>query len=134
MYRIDGGGMVVHSLVGVVMIQVLMLQWGESEVALYGRSTRYTILVHVDNLDGSRWCMVVLLVMLFAHFIKYDQHDGCHQGDGHKATNDDLCGLHDLIQGVEGAVSDRDGVGLVGSLGGQWSPCCCGGGGGEGRW
>lgn len=128
--------MVVHSLVGVVMIQVLMLQWGESEVALYGRSTRYTILVHVDDLDCSRRCVVVLLVMLFAHFIKYDQHDGCHQGDGHKATNDDLCGLHDLIQSVEGSINqgcDWDGVGLVGGLGGQWCPCCRGRG-GKGRW
>lgn len=128
--------MVVHSLVGIVMIQVLMLQWGEGEVTLHGRSTRYTILVHVDDLDGTRRCVMVLLVMLFAHFIKYDQHDCCHQGDGYKATNDDLCGLHNLIQGVEGAINQGchwDGVGLVGGLGGQWCPCCRGSG-GEGRW
>lgn len=137
MYRIDGGGVIVHSLVSSVMIQVLMLQWGKGKVALHGRSTRHAILVYVDNLNGSCRCVVVLLVMLFAHFIKDDQHDGRHQRDGHKATNDDLRGLHNLIQGVEGAVDqgrDRDGVGLIGGLGGQWRPCCGGGGSSEGRW
>ena len=135
-YGVDGGHVVVGALVRVVMVEVLMLQRGKGEVSLHARPARHAVLVHVDDLDGARGHVVVLLVVLLPHLVEDDQHDGRHQRDRHEAADDDLGGLHDLVQAVERALSaqlrDGDGVGLLRGSGGVRAPRGGGGGGGGG--
>ena len=105
-------------------------------MALHGWTPRHAVLIHVDDLDGAGGRVVVLLVVLLAHLVEYDQHDCRHEGDGHEASDDDLGGLHHLIQPVEGALPPqlrhRNGVGLLRGPGGEWCPHGGGRGGGGG--
>lgn len=116
MYGVDGGDMVVRSLVCVIVVEMLMLKRRQSQVALHPGASGHAVLVHIDDLNGSSRRVVVLLVVLFAHLVEDDQHDGRHERDGHEAADDDLGGLHDLIQAVQGALPelrDRDRVRLL---------------------
>ena len=135
-YGVDGGDVVVRVLVAVVMVEVLMLQRGEGQVSLHARTARHAVLVHVDDLDGALGRVVVLLVVLLPHLVEDDQHDGRHQRDGDEAADDDLGGLHDLVQAVERALSAqlRDGHGVrpLRRPGGLRPPGRGGGGGGGG--
>lgn len=126
MYGVDSGGMVVCSLIGVIVVEVLVLKRRQSQVALHARASCYAVLVHIDDLDGACGRVVILLVVLFAHLVEDDQHDSCHECDCDKAADDDLGRLHHLIQAVKGALPaqlrDGDCVSLLCGAGGLRGP------------
>ena len=55
------------------------------------------LILHIDDLNGTSRAMVFMQLVLLPQLVEHHQHHCCHEGNGYKAANDDLGGLHHII-------------------------------------